>query len=179
MNKAGLLLLVPAGLALIPAAAEVPPPPRKLSEHITQEIRATLPVYTLPPATPAATVTEAPAPDPDVLVLPKLRVKEKYQQRFEANDLLSKKDLKRKFARDYKNSLQGFDAVLNGIWLPLFSPSPAARGRGMRDYQRLVDFDHLVETSKAADPKISAELKKAVIDMELADERQNRPAGGK
>jgi len=175
MNKAGLLPLVASGLALA-CTAHGETPPRKLSEHITQEIRATLPVYTPPPASPVSTAPPPP-PDPDTLVLPNVVVKEKKPQKFEADDLMGKKDLNRKFARDYKNSLRGLDAVLNGLWLPLFSPSPAARGRAMRDYQRLENFDRLVEIGKLADPKSSNALKKNVIDMELAIERQNRPAG--
>jgi hypothetical protein len=177
MNKAGLLPLVASSFALACAAAEEPA--RKLSEHLTREIRATLPAYAPPPASPVSTNPPPQPSDPDTLVLPNVVVKEKHQPRLEPDDLLTTKELNKKFARSYKNSLVGLDAVLNGFSIPFVSPSLAARGRAARDYRRLEDFDHFVESTKAADPKISAGLKKAVLDMIRADEWQNRPAGGK
>ncbi len=183
MKPAALLLLVPAGFALITAAAETAAQaaagaPSVISERLKREILARLPAYAPPPPAPAAAAPPPSPPDPDVLVLPTIVVREKPQPRLNPSDLLTTKALYQKLARDYQNSLEGLDAVLNGFFIPLISPSMAARGRAIYKARKLEQLDRTIESIGLVDPKTSAELKKAMSEMRKADDWQNRPAGG-
>lgn len=120
---------------------------------------------------------KAPAPDPEVFDLPKVTVREKRLQRIEADDLLTKRELNRKFARDYRNSLSGLDAALNRFTIPIFSASPAERGRALAEQRRLEDIRRIAEIGKAADAENSAVLKADVDKSEKSMEWRNRPAG--
>ena len=179
MKPAGfsLLCLVATGTLLAgePAASDATPAP------ISAVIRAGLPAYNPPaPVKPAASpaATEPAPADPDTLVLPKVTVRERHQPRIHPIDLMTPAALERKFAVDYKKSLTGLDAFLNGFSIPLFGPSLAARGRAQYQAQQMADLSFIIN-ARADDPKSAAGLQAAEAEMNLAIERQDRPAGSK
>lgn len=185
MKPAGLILLVPAGFALISFAAETEAKPAAttpptLSQRLKQEIAAKLPAFVPPPANPVVSRTPPPADaDADVLVLPKVTVQERRQPRIDPNDMLTTQALDEKLAKEFLDSLKGLDAILNGFSIPLLSPSLAARGRALHKARKLEDLNHTIEAIKQVDPKTSAELQKAVNDMQRAEDWQDRVTGGK
>ena len=149
-------------------------PPNKISSRLASEIRASLPKY-VPPATGTPSKTEPSTPsDADILVLPKVVVQERAPTRVNSNDLLTAKALSKKLARDFKNSLTGLDAVLNDFSLPLISPSMEARGRAAYKAQRMEDLNGFVQSAGAPDQKSGEEMRKAVIEMNKAEDWQNR-----
>jgi hypothetical protein len=177
MKAAGflMLLLVATGAR----AAGEPAEAATTSSRLSAEIRAQLPAFVPPPDqpkhAPAATTTS----DPDVLELPKLTVREKVQPRIKPIDLMTPRALNRKFAVDYKKSLQGLDKVLNGFWIPLFGPSLAARGRAQYTARQFQDLSYVINAARTDDSAASDGLQQAEAEMNRAIDRQNRPAGGK
>jgi hypothetical protein len=171
----------PLSLALVLtgtlASAEAPAA-SSLSARISAEIRTGLPAYAPPPARPKDTPGEVATPDADVLQLPKLTVREKVPPRIVPNDLMTPRALNRKFALDYKKSLKGLDAVLNGFSIPLFGPSLAARGRAQYTARRYQDLSFVMHAAEGEEPAVTNGLQKAEAEMQQAIERQNRPAGG-
>jgi hypothetical protein len=165
-----LLGFVAAGALLAAEPADPPAAPTKLSEVI----RASLPAYTPPPPRPKNTPGEATTPDPDVLVLPKMTVRERYQPRIVPNDLLTPRELNKKFAADYKKSLKGLDAILNGFSIPLFGPSLAARGRAQYRAQQYRDMFNTIDAIATDDPVQAADLRREMINA-----LSGRPPGSK
>jgi hypothetical protein len=173
-----LLCVVATTTALADQAAEQTSA-GKTSSRLASEIRAFFPKYAPPsPNASAKSGLSSPA-DPDVLVLPKVVVKEKAPPRINPNDLLTARELDKKLAREFRNSLTGLDALLNGFSIPLIGPSMAARGRAAYKAQRLKDLNDFVGATKAADPKSATEMNKAVNEMNAADDWQHRVVGGK
>jgi hypothetical protein len=159
------------------AGAETPAS-STLSARITTEIRTGLPAYAPPPARPKDTPGETATPDADVLQLPKLTVREKVPPRIVPNDLLPPQALNKKFAVEYKKSLKGLDKVLNGFSIPLFGPSLAARGRAQHTARQYQDLSFVIHAAEGEDATVTNGLQKAENEMQQANERQNRPAGG-
>jgi hypothetical protein len=160
-----------------PLAAEEAMRPTLLSSRLNAEIRTSLPAYTPSPAKPKNTPAEAAQPDPDVVVLPKMTVREKRAPRFDPLDLMSPKERAKKYAAEYRNSLKGLDAVLNGFSIPFFGPSLAALGRELHIRRQFEDLHFVSTVGDTLDPKASAVTKKAEAEMKRAIEWQNRPAG--
>ena len=148
-------------LAEEPSEPKTPP---KLSSRLVSEIRSFLPKYESPPAIAPSQQPQG-SLDADVLVLPKVVVRESAPPRIDSNDLLTSKALDKKLAREFKNSLEGLDGVLNGFSIPLISPSMAARGRAAYKARQRQGLNDFIESTKAADSKSSAEMKKAVTEM--------------
>jgi hypothetical protein len=174
MKSAGLFVLMPAWLALL-AAAEPDPP--KLSARLRGEIAASLPAYVPPPVSPVSTV--APPSDPDVLVLPKMTVRERPVPKIDAIDLLIKSARKKKLAHDYKNSLHGLDAVLNGFSIPILSPTMATRGWRFQQAQQFGEFNETASNARLSDPAAAAALQDKITESLQAIDWQNRAAGAK
>ena len=151
--------------------------PAKLSSRLALEIRSSLPKYAPPPD--GSQKPEASTTDPDVLVLTKVVVKDRPPPKINSNDLITTKAFDKKLARDFQNSLKGLDAVLNGFSIPLISPSMAARGRAAYKAQRMDDLNSFIGATQAVDSKGAAKMNKAVIDMNDAEDWQNRVTGGK
>jgi len=168
MKAAGLLLL---GFALIAPCAAAEP---AVSPRLRAAIRASLPAYTPPPPPPLDTPAEATTPDPDVLELPKMTVREKVPPRITPHDLMTPRALNRKYAVDYKNSLQGLDKVLNGFSIPLFGPSLAARGRAQYRARQYRDMFSTIDAIATDDPAQAAELRR-----EMVNALSGRPPGSK
>ncbi|MDI1250846.1 MAG: hypothetical protein PSV13_18425 [Lacunisphaera sp.] len=159
MKAAGLLLLLLAATT---------------SSRLSAEIRAQLPAFVPPPDQPKNAPAAATTTDPDVLELPKLTVREKARQRITPNDLMTPRALNKKFAVDYKKSLKGLDAVLNGFSIPLFGPSLAARGRAQYRAQQYRDMFGTIDAIAADDPAQAAELRR-----EMVNALSGRPPGSK
>ena len=154
----------------------------KVSPHISAMIKAELPGYksqTDPPSLelrrdePASTVGH----DPEVLELEKITVRERKPQKIEPLDILVDAGRRKKLALDFKNSLKGLDALLNGFSIPILSPSMAERGRVYRQRQQLDELNRIGSAVREADPKAAADLKKSAADAQRAINQQNRPAG--
>ena len=150
----------------------------RLSSRLASEIRLSLPKYE-PPAGNAASSSAPAVPNSDLLVLPKVVVRENAQRRIIPNELLKAQALDKKLAREFKNSLEGLDAVLNGFSIPLISPSMASRGRAAYKAHRMEDLANFIGATKSADSASAAEMNKAVIEMNKAEDWQNRVTGDK
>lgn len=125
----------------------------KTSSRLNAEIRASLPKY-VPPSTNDSSQTDSlPSSDPDLLVLPKIEVKERVPPRIDPNDLLTAEELDKKMALEFRNSLTGLDAFLNGFSIPLIGPSLVARGRAAYKARRLKELNDFVGTTKTLDSK--------------------------
>jgi hypothetical protein len=150
----------------------------KLSSRLAAELRASLPKYSSSVATSSKTET-IPHGGSDVLVLPKVIVNERPPQRVEPNDLMTAKALDKKLARDFKNSLTGLDAILNGFSIPLVGPSMKARGRAAYKARARGELNDFIRSTSAADAAAGAKLKDAANEMDKAEDWQNRVTGGK
>jgi len=152
----------------------------KTSERLKTEIRAHLPNYV--PAPPPKDINQlgqaSVDADPDRLTLPKFTVREKYQPRIVPEELLSRGELNKKYARTYRETLTpGLDAFLNSFTIPIFSPSPAERGRFIERQRRISDINHIARLGREHDPDNSASLKSTLNDSLKAMEHVSRPAG--
>jgi hypothetical protein len=170
VETASLLADQPSGTAAATA---------KLSSRLAAEIRASLPKYSPSTATAASTTETTVHTSSDLLVLPKVIVNERPPPRVEPNDLITAKALNKKLARDFKNSLTGLDAILNGFSIPLVSPSLAARGRAAYKARQRGELSDFIRSTTAADAKEGAKLKDAAREMDKAEDWQNRVTGGK
>ena len=151
----------------------------KLSSRLAAEIRASLPKYAPSPATPSQKTEPTSHYSSDLLILPKVIVNERPPPRVEPNDLITTKALDKKLARDFKNSLTGLDAILNGFSIPLVSPSMKARGRSAYKARKRGELNDFIRSTSAADATAGAKLKDAANEMDKAEDWQNRVTGGK
>ncbi len=166
MKPAGLLILIPAGLVAVVAAGE------NTSGLITRETKARLreglPAYQPPPPkTDGAPGPEpTPATDPDVLVLPKMTVKERRLPSDAADHLMSKRDFNTKMDNLYLDTLAEdgpLNVLLNSFTIPILSPSRVERGRAIYRAKEIQRLEHVADVSKALDP---AAGKKAKQEMD-------------
>jgi len=160
------------------------PPPgnaqtAKLSSRLTEEIRASLPKYTSSSATQPQKSEPTSRYSSDLLILPKVIVNERPPPRVEPNDLITTKALDKKLARDFKNSLTGLDAFLNGFSIPLVSPSMTARGRAAYKARKRGELNNSIRSISAADATAGGKLKNAATEMDKAEDWQNRVTGGR
>ena len=157
------LLVLLVALPLLATGGESPAPQTaRLSAHLTEALLATLPAFN----PTAAQQTESPAANPladDVVVLPKYTVRDRRLPRAEADDWLSQQALAQKIKRDYLNSLNPLDRLLNGFSIPFLTPSVAARAAAQHDDDKRrreqADLDHLLDVVGAADPDAAAALR--------------------
>jgi hypothetical protein len=124
-----------------------------VSRELKAHIREGLPAYQSPAAAGPAAPGDSPIfaeshpADPDVLVLPKLTVKEKRELPADATRyLLGARDYGRKMRNLYHDELERdgpLESFLNRFTIPLFSPSPAAKGHAIalgQELDRLADL---------------------------------------
>lgn len=160
MHQAPTLLLCSLGLLAAAAAAE-PPAPSSLSDRLAAEIRASLPRYE-PKADQPGPAAEAP-PDPDVILMPRMEIREKRLERTEPDDWLRRDALQRKIRTDYLASMDGLTGFLNSWSIPLVTPSVAARANARyRTQKTMAEFGRLSGIANALqghDPKARDELR--------------------
>ena len=167
MTPAGFTLLCCIAAPLVASEPEVPAPaPRKLSSHLTEEIRAALPTFQ-PPVTTAAADPGSPLQNAYVLELPRMTVTEKRMQAMAPDTLLSKDELGRKMEREYLNSLadvSDLNLILNSFSIPLVSPSVKVRAREAYFDKRIsAEFARLfrlAEKVREIDPVAAAKLER-------------------
>jgi hypothetical protein len=154
-----------------------------LSDRLKAVIRADLPVYAPPRDTAKTASAAATSPDPDVLELPKLTVREKRLPRGDPDLWRSEREIQQRAMRAYRNSMTPLEWALNSWFVPLFSAPASVRARAAyQDSKLAAELDliaRVAEVAKLTDPKAPAAIKAAVDNMQRADERQNRPAGDK
>jgi len=120
-----------------------------------------LPVYAPPPPEPKQ--LDQPAADPDVLVLPTMKVKQKPRPRLNADIVYAPKDLGNLLAKQKYSQL---DQALNKFTLPLFGRSIAERA--LEEHQRekkqalTADVANLSRVLEQTDPNEAKALQKAV-----------------
>lgn len=175
MKPAGLLLPV-FGLATIFSAAETASAPSLVSREISAKIREGLPSYQ-PSAPPSEGGTEGPQTnDPNVLVLPKLTVKEKRLPPDAADQLMSRDEFKRKMENLYLDEVAKFGPLhylLNKFTIPILSPSKEERGRAIYQRRELDRLRHVSDAARSLDPNAAK-----TFDRELDNSHTTRPAGG-
>jgi len=175
MKPAGLLLLIPAGLVALLAAEETPT--GLVTRETKNRIKEGLPTYQPPPPKADGETSEpAPATAPDVLVLPKMTVKEKRLPSDAADHLMSKDDLNRKMENIYLDALAEdgpLNLFLNRFTIPILSPSKADRGRAIYRAKEAERLGHVNGASKAINPEAAKKFK-----QETDNTHTTRPAGG-
>jgi hypothetical protein len=135
MRPAGLLFLVPAGFACLVAADA--PATGLLSKDAKAHIRAGLPAFQPKPASdPTAEIDSSqPAPENNLLILPKLTVKERRLPPDAADHLMSPTAFKRKMSNLYLDELDRvgpLHSLLNRFTIPFLSPSRVERGKAIQ-----------------------------------------------
>jgi hypothetical protein len=177
MRSAGptLLLLITLTGGLL-ADEPTPAPPAKTSPRLSQEIRAGLPKFTPPPASPSPSPAEAPDTprDPEVIVLPKITVVEKRIPTNDPDVWLTGRAVQQKAMAAYKDSMTPLEWLLNGWYIPLFSAPPSVRARQYYEDRKLADeIDRLNSIVKAVgltDPNEAARLWDAMDTGKLPKE---------
>ncbi len=179
MKPAGLPLLLCLVSGSLAAQDPAPASPAKTSVRLGQEIRANLPKFTPPaPKILDRPNTSADEADPGLLALPTFTVREKRLLRIDPDELLAPPELNKKFAREYRSSLQGgFDRFLNSFTLPILSASPAERGHALVVQRKFEDIGRIAELHRALDAGDSAGLKADLAKSEHAMDWQDLPAG--
>jgi hypothetical protein len=181
MKSVGLPLLFCVVTGSLAAQQPAPTNAAKTSPRLGQEIRANLPKY-IPPA---PTVLDQPKPideaDPNVLLLPKVTVKEKRPLSHDPDVWLTDKAVRQKAMAAYKQSLTDFEWALNSWYIPIFGSSPSARARGayqanksFAEEQRVHELFNLIST---LDARTGQELEQERIKMEQTEYWRDRPAG--
>jgi hypothetical protein len=172
MKPAGyLLLLLLAGPRLVVPAAETPAmAPVKFSDHLNDAIRGRLPKFIPKPAStaapPLAPAPPAPPPDPDVLVLPKVVVKEWRPPTNDPDVWLTERSIQQKAMAAYQGSLTGLEWALNSWYIPLFGSPPSARGcayyASSKYSAELERLDHLARVISQTDPPAATKIQRAL-----------------
>ena len=180
MKSAGLPLLAFV-LAGSLAAQETPVAgPTKTSGHLSQEIRAALPKFTLPPP-PVLDQPRELESDPDVLTLPKFMVKEKRPPTHDPDVWVTDRVIQRKAMLAYQDSMTPLEWAMNCWFVPIFSAPASARARAAYQENKLASQINLMKQVARVhlllDAQNSEQLKKAVNDMNQADDWHDRPAG--
>ncbi len=164
------LLLIASPLGMGAAESPAPLAPIKFSEHMNDAIRDRLPKFIPKPAsTPALAVAPAipaPPPDPDVLVLPKVVVKEWRAPTNDPDVWLTDKSIQQKAMAAYKGSMTGLEWALNSWFIPLFSAPASARARAYYESSKYHDeldrLDHLARVIKQTDPAAAAKIQQTL-----------------
>lgn len=160
-------LLLLACLAASALAQPTPAPRPRLSERLLQELRTTLPAHYQPqPERPDR--PGGPAPDPEVIELPEVVVRERREVRTAPDDWLSRQERAATLRRRYLASLNGPDTVLNSWAVPLLTPSIAARAAAREDelrrHRAQDDLEHLARAVEAVDPAAAAALRRETFN---------------
>jgi hypothetical protein len=152
MKPAGFLFLVPAGFACVAQADEVPT--GLLSQETKAHIREGLPTFQPKPETDATTEpdTTQPVTESNVLILPKLTVKERRLPPDAADHLMNPQAFKRKMANLYLDEVDRvgpLNSLLNRFTIPLLSPSRAERGKAIQINRELDRLSSLMTPDDA------------------------------
>lgn len=176
MKPAGLLPLLSAGLVTVVLSAQTST--GLVSRETKARILEGLPTYH-PPAPKTETNGDTAAPtqttDPNVLILPKLTVKEKRLPPDAADHLMSRRDFKRKMENLYLDSLaeEGpLNLLLNSFTIPILSPSKAERGQALSTRREIERMNHVSETRRSIDPEAAKKFK-----QETDNTHTTQPAG--
>ena len=174
MKPAGILLLFAAGSLPVAWSADST---SLVSRETAAHIREGLPKFQPPPTTPeGATADELQPPDPDVLILPKLTVKESRLPSDAADHLARPKDFKRKMENLYLDQVAKdgpLNALLNSVTIPILSPSKEERGRTLYQRQEIDRLRHVTEVGRTVNPHNAKKF-----SNELDNSSTTRPAGG-
>ena len=168
-----MLLVGPAGItADEPAVAA----PAKISFRLSEEIRASLPKF-VPPAPPADAVdaaTDAAAgipADPDLLLLPKLVVREKRPPGHDPDVWLREKAIQQKAMALYKGSMTDLEWALNCWFIPFVTPPPSVRARAAYENGKkaaeIGRLNSLIKVIGLSDEKEAAKLRRAMDPEKL------------
>lgn len=158
---------------VVPNSAKpaAPKPRPRLSPQLTTELSIQLPAWSL---LPAEKVDQAPPPppDPDVVQMAPVIVKENRLPRVDEKEWLTPKALDAALVKEY---LSDFDReILNRYTLPLYGVSKEARARMMyEEDKRLRDLQWIndqIDQLKKLDPQAAKELTKVRNDTFTRDQ---------
>jgi hypothetical protein len=166
MKPVGYCLL---GLALaVSSVAETAPAAPRISARLAQEIRASLPAFSLPTHPPPSVEPERPR-DPDILELPKMQILEKRLPRIAPDQILTGPELGKKMKREYLNSLgevSQLNRILNSFYIPLFSAPVSVRAHAAymnkQTSEEMSRLAHTIDVVEKLDPKEAARLRQAL-----------------
>jgi hypothetical protein len=154
----------PAKPAVDPMTAPLPDNMRPAPEVRQPNILPGMPTFSPPPPPEAKKLDQPNTPaDGEVLVLPKLTVKQKPRPRLNADIVYAPKDLGNLLARQKYTQL---DQALNKFTLPLFGQSLAERALEEHEREKkqaiTADVLNLAKAVEQTDPEEAKSLKKAV-----------------
>jgi hypothetical protein len=153
-----------------PAKPAAPKPRPRLSPQLTSELSTQLPVWSPPPAEKAEKAP--PPPDPDVVQMAPVIVRDNRLPRIDEKEWLTPKALDAMLVKEY---LSDFDReFLNRFTLPLFGISKEARARMMyEEDKRLRDLQWMndqIDQMKKLDAEAAKELTKVRNDTFTRDQ---------
>lgn len=157
----GLLTILPAAE---PSVAAAPESTAKLSSQVVRQLNTVLPQYA-PPAVPLA-VEPAAAPDPDVLELPKVTVKQRPRPRLTPQVMMTTKGFNEKLANEKMSALDR--NLLNKFTLPGWLGGLSAADRAREEYNRAkteqlrTDVLGLAKAVEVLDPEQAKVLRDAI-----------------
>jgi hypothetical protein len=176
MKTIGLFSVLTLAMALTATAQQSPPAsdatekivateaPPKLSPQVTQQLTDKLPKYT-PPEVVAPAKVEA-APNPDILQLPKVTVRQRKRPRLTDEVMMTTKAFNEKLAKEKLSSLDR--NVLNKFTLPAWFGGVSAADRAREDYNREKRADlanevfGLAKIADETDPEQAKALRDAI-----------------
>jgi hypothetical protein len=124
----------------------------QLSDKIRAEIAALLPKYDpkIHEAPPEARPPPPPLSDDPLFRLPDLVVRDTKLPDIDSDQWLSKKALQKKAIKEYRNSMNTFEWLLNGWSIPLIGTSLAARAKARYDadqfQEEISDLSRVITT---------------------------------
>jgi len=162
MKLHGSVLLLPVGLALLCPADGTEKP--KLSEHLKKEVISKLPAYVLKQHSEPTEFALQSEINSDLLVLPKMVVREKRLPGNDPDVWLSDSVVQRKAMVAYKTSMTDFEWALNGWYIPLVAAPPSVRAkdayRSAKVSAEMGRLMNVIEAVEKIDPRDAARLKR-------------------
>lgn len=169
MRPARYLLLLLLANGAMARADEPAMAPLKLSDHLSGAIRASLPKY-LPQvprvALPDTSAVAATPNDPEVLVLPKMVVKEPRLPGHDPDVWLTDRTIRQKAMAAYQGSMSPLEWALNSWYIPLFSAPSSARARHYYEQEKftaeLDRLNNLARVISLTDPTAAEKIRRAL-----------------
>ncbi len=143
--------------------------PPRFSDHLSEAIRAGLPKYL--PHVPQVVSTDtsavaAKSDDPDVLVLPKMVVKEPRLPGHDPDVWLTDRTIRQKAMAAYHGSMSPLEWALNSWFIPLFSAPPSVRARHYYEQEKftaeLERLNNLARVISLTDPPVAEKIRRAM-----------------
>lgn len=170
MSKAILLTCLLGTAALSPAQVLEPEAPSHMSDSVRSMVTGRLPAYN--PAVHRAPPRAELTPEPGVILMPRMEVRERKAPKIDPDDMLSRDALRSRARAAYRDELMrdgDLNYWLNSWSIPIFSPSFTQRAAAAYGSNRLNDqlsrLDSVIKAVGRTDPDGAAKLRQEVTNM--------------